>query len=383
MSRKPADAKLVLAGEIYTPRKRLRGGGLVFAGGKILGMGSAASAFRTARSLHDRSKPFGLEVLEFPDLAAVPGFVDIHLHGGGGAEIMEGTPAAVERALSAHLKNGTTSVLATVMTAARGDMLQAIAAVGRTAGRLPEILGLHLEGPFLAGRKAGAQPADHIRPFSAPEWRAFVEASGKTIRIATLAPEAAGAPAFLALLRKQGIVAAAGHSQASFDQAREAFRRGLRHGTHLFNAMSGIHHRDPGLAGALLLDDSVSVELIADGFHLHPSILDLVVRLKPPSKIILVSDATRSAGIGVKPLRTKAGRLFGSSMTLARAVANMAAWTKRPLEEILAMATENPARLAGAYPRKGRLGRGADADVVLLDDRLEVRKVFLRGEEIW
>jgi len=386
MTNRPAEeATLFLLQEAYTPRKRFRPAGLVVQDGRIKFVGSAPDAKRWVAGLHDRSRSFALDVLEFPALTAAPGFVDVHLHGGNGADFMDGRPETVATALAPHLRGGTTSILATVMTAAHREILAAIKAVRRAAQdspSIPEILGLHLEGPYLAREKAGAQPAAHVRPFSAGELAAYLEAGEGTVRIVTLAPELAEAGRMIAFLKRRGVVAAAGHSNASSAQARKAIGLGVRHGTHLFNAMSGIFHRDPGLAGALLLEDEVSVELIADGHHLHPAILELVLRLKPKSKVVLASDATRRAGLSSRPLRTAERRLYGSSITLGQAVRNLASWTKLPLGEVLAMATENPARLAGGYPRKGRLGRGADADIVLLGRDNEVRKVYLRGKEI-
>jgi N-acetylglucosamine-6-phosphate deacetylase len=371
--------------EAYTPENKFSPGAIVFRNGKILYAGSAAGASRFLRSAPDRSRTFEMDVYEHPGLIAVPGFVDIHLHGGGGADIMDGTAEAVTTALATHLGNGTTSVLATVMTAGHEDILRAIGAVREAAQAaipIPDILGIHLEGPYLAREKSGAQPAAHIRPYSAVELREYLKAAEGSIRVVTLAPEVAGASSAIRLLKKKRILPAAGHSNATFGQAQAGIRTGIRHGTHLFNAMSGVFHRDPGLAGALLLDDAVSVEVIADGIHLHPAVLDLVLRVKPGSQVILVSDATRLAGKAGPPPRTADGRLYGSAITLSQAVRRLAAWTGRPLVEILPLATSNPARIVDADGRKGRLARGADADIVLLDLRLIVRKVFLRGKAV-
>jgi N-acetylglucosamine-6-phosphate deacetylase len=183
-------------------------------------------------------------------------------------------------------------------------------------------------------------------------------------------------------LLKNRIIAAAGHSNASFAQAVAGLRAGISHGTHLFNAMSGLFHRDPGLAGALLLDDGVSIELIADGIHLHPAILSLVMKIKPLEKIILVTDATRRTGLSRTPLRTPDGRLYGSAITLDVALKNTVRWTGRPLAEILPMLTLNPARLLGVAGRKGRLAKGADADIVILDKKLSVTHVFRKGKKV-
>jgi len=368
---------LIENAEIFTPARRIARGSILVRGGRIAALGPAART-RGARGVAD--------VIDGRGLIAVPGFIDIHLHGGGGADFMDATPEAAARALRTHLRKGTTSAVPTLMTASHADILAAIRAVraaSQGAGPLPEILGLHLEGPYIAADKRGAQPLDAIRPFAAREMRAYVEAAGPLgIRIVTLAPEKRGAAALIAFLAARGIVASAGHSSATFAQAAAGIEAGIRHGTHLFNAMTGLLHREPGLAGALLLDDRASVEIIADGMHLHPAVVETVLRLKPRGKVVLVTDATRRAGRGSRPLLTADGKLYGSVITLDVALRNMVRWTGRPLTEILPMLTVNPARVLGIARRKGRLAVGADADVVLLDRGLNVRRVFLGGREV-
>jgi N-acetylglucosamine-6-phosphate deacetylase len=369
-------------GRVLTPLKSIAGGSLLCRGGRIIGVGTETEIERIIRGRHDRAARFELEILDFPGLTAVPGFVDIHVHGGGGADFMDADPRAARTVLETHLKQGTTSIVPTLMTASAEDILKSISVVRECQEESgPEILGLHLEGPYIAAEKRGAQPAEHIRRFSTAEMSRFIKASGNTIKIVTLAPELEGAARFVRFLGGRGIIASAGHSAATIEQAEAAIRTGIRHGTHLFNAMTGLFHRDPGLAGALLLDDRVSVELIADGIHLHPAILRLVARLKPPEKIILVTDATRPAGLSGAPLRTEDGRLYGSTITLADAVRNMSRLAGLPLERVLPMATLNPARRIGAQA-KGRLAPGADADIVLLDRSLRVRGVFANGVRV-
>jgi N-acetylglucosamine-6-phosphate deacetylase len=310
---------------------------------------------------------------------AVPGLIDIHLHGGGGADFMDGTPEAVRTVLRTHRRAGTTSVLATLMTAPPETIRRAVEGVNEAAGD-GMILGLHLEGPHIAPSKRGAQPAEAVRPFDLRETADIARRSKVPVRIVTLAPELPGAAAYIRALLRRGIIPAAGHSAATFEQAIRGFEAGIRHGTHLFNAMSGIHHRDPGLAGALLLNEEASVEVIADGIHLHPATVFIVLTAKPADMVVLVTDATRPAGSKSPVLRTTDGKLYGSTLTLLQAVRNVVRWSGWPLEAVLPLGTANPARLLGIDDRKGFLKRGADADIVLLDKRLNVREVFVRGK---
>jgi len=374
--------------EIYTPTRRIADGAILIRNGRIVWVGTKKGAARFSRGKMEPS-PFSSRPMKIHDgrgLIAAPGFIDIHLHGGRGADFMDATPAAAVRVLQTHLRKGTTSAVPTLMTAPQADILAAIRAVRAAAAGtevIPDVLGLHLEGPYISAEKRGAQPLAAVRPYAAREVREYLRAAGDGgIRIMTLAPEVPGAAALTAFLIAHGIVAAAGHSNADFARAARGLRAGISHGTHLFNAMTGLFHRDPGLAGALLLDDRASVELIADGVHLHPAVVETVLRLKPADKVILVTDATRHAGRGSRPLRTEDGKLYGSTITLDAALRNVVRWTRRPLTEVLPLLTLNPARLLGVEKRKGRLARGCDADIVLLDRALNVKRVFLGGKEV-
>jgi len=346
---------------------RIEGGRIAYAGPK-----------RPAKS---RARGRRTEVFDGRGATAVPGLIDIHLHGGGGSDFMDGGAEAARTVLRTHLRAGTTSVLATLMTAPAGEILAAVRAVN-AVDATGMVLGLHLEGPHIAASKRGAQPAAAVRGFDIREIAAIARLSGVPIRIVTLAPEIPGAAAYIRALARRSIIPAAGHSEATFEQAILGFEAGIRHGTHLFNAMSGIHHRAPGLAGALLLNEDASVEVIADGIHLHPATVFLVLTSKPPDMVILVTDATRPAGSGKPVLRTPEGRLYGSTLTLLDAVRNIVRWSGWPLETVLPLATANPSRLLDLDGRKGFLKRGADADIVLLDKSLKVKDVFLRGKRI-
>lgn len=393
VGRPPAAFALIRAGAVLTPEGTIPDGAILARGKRILAVGRYKRLEAAARRLHNRSRRFVLEVFDRRGLIAIPGLVDIHQHGGGGADYMDATPEAIRTILRLHAQDGTTSLLPTLMTASRKEIEKAAQAVdqvrresrrGRSrtqaeTGALPDILGLHVEGPFIAAAKRGAQPEKHIRRFDAGEIQALAKAVKTPIRVVTLAPERPGAAAFIKFLRGRGILASAGHSEATFEQALAGFEAGISHGTHLYNAMSGFGHRAPGLAGALLLNDEASVELIADGHHLHPATVFLTLAAKPAEKAVLVTDATRPAGLQTEPQRTEDGALYGSSLTLLQAVRNVMRWSGWPLADVLPLATSNPARVLGLEKKKGALAKGFDADVVLLDKNLRVHDVFIGG----
>jgi N-acetylglucosamine-6-phosphate deacetylase len=358
--------------DLCTPYDRIEDAEIRIEGGRIAYAGPRRSKRAAGRAV---------ERIDGRGATAVPGLVDIHIHGGDGADFMDGSANAVRTVLRTHLRAGTTSVLATLMTATRERILAAVRALN-SADDGGMVVGLHLEGPHIAAAQRGAQPADAVRPFSLRETAEVARLSRVPVRIVTLAPELPGAAAYIRALVKRRIIAAAGHSDATFEQAIRGFEAGISHGTHLFNAMSGIHHRAPGLAGALLLNEEASVEVIADGIHLHPATVFLILTAKPADKVVLVTDATRPAGAGTPVLRTTEGKLYGSALTLLEAARNVVRWSGWPLEDVLPLATANPARILGIDDRKGVLKRGADADIVLLDKRLRVQDVFVRGKRI-
>lgn len=323
-----------------------------------------------------------------------PGFVDVHVHGWGGHDAM-GDAAALDgmaRALAGH---GVTSFLPTGVTAPL-DVLAAFA--DRVRAWIPDApadgaapLGFNLEGPFLAEARKGAHQATHLR---AP---ATVEASELEplldgLRLITIAPELPGSLALIADLCARGVVVSLGHSAATFDEARAGYAAGATSTTHLFNAMSGVEHRGPGLAVAALVDDDPYVELIADGQHVHRALWSLITRAKPVDRLLLVSDAISLAGVGdgrarvgdlevevVGDLVTLAGTttLAGSVIALDTAVRNLVA-TGVPLPAAVAAASRNPLTLLGVTDR-GRIALGQAADLVELDDNLRVRRVMRAG----
>ena len=323
-----------------------------------------------------------------------PGFVDVHVHGWGGHDAM-GDAAALDGMARALLRRGVTSFLPTAVTAPLDTL---IAFADRLRGWIPSAptdgadpLGFNLEGPFLAPAKRGAHAEAHLRA-PATVTRDELESAIDGLRSITVAPELDGALDLIRWLRDHGVEVSIGHSAATVEQARAGYAAGARSTTHLFNAMSGIDHRSPGVAVAALLDDDVFVELIADGIHVDPAVWPLVARLKPRERLLLVSDALAVAGtgdgrgrIGELEVEVRDGRatlvgtstLAGSVIALDGAVRNLSA-AGVPLPDAIAAASANPLALVGVTDR-GRLAEGQRADLVELDEDLSVLRVMKAG----
>jgi N-acetylglucosamine-6-phosphate deacetylase len=260
-----------------------------------------------------------------------------------------------------------------------------------------EILGIHLEGPFINSSKKGAQKKEHIIEPSVKEFLEFNKASGNLIRIVTIAPEMPGAMELIRWLHEQDIIASVGHSDATYDQVREGIKNGLTHVTHIFNAMRGFNHREPGVAGAALSSPELVIEMIADGIHLHPVTMNMVLKIKEHDKIILITDAMSAASKpeGIYSLggqevivrgnsaRLKDGTLAGSILTLDKAIKNMVDITGISLIEAIKMVTVNPAECLGIENKKGSLEPDKDADIVILDEKLEVRATLVKGRVVY
>jgi len=345
--------------------------------------------------------PRGAREISAAGKTIVPGFVDVHIHGAGGHDVMEGEVRALEIVAATVARHGTTSLVATTVTASEEQTCHSVAGIARFILRRrdsspraasAEILGIHLEGPFISRTRRGVHPEQWIAaPSTALLSRIVAEALG-TALILTLAPELPGALELIAAARNAGLVVSLGHTDASYDQARAAISAGARHAAHVFNAMRPFSHRETGVLGAVLTSPEVSAELIADGVHVDAAAMQMLFALKTPERVILVSDGTSATGMpdGQYQLGTFAvtvsggvcrnteGKLAGSTLTLDRALRNVVALGV-PLPEALRMVTTNPARQLGLGARKGVLAPGADADLVLLDDNLDVSGVMTRG----
>ncbi|HXF81703.1 MAG TPA: N-acetylglucosamine-6-phosphate deacetylase [bacterium] len=323
-----------------------------------------------------------------------PGLIDLQTNGCAGVDFATvRDPAALEPVRTFLLRTGVTAFLPTVTTGPLEAMREALRWwAGLPRGRMPRVLGLHVEGPFLNPAFAGAHPPEHLRPPDAAELGALLDAAPGFVRLLTLAPELPGAQALIALARRRRIVVSAGHTAAAYDEARAAFRLGVRMVTHLFNAMRPLHHREPGVVGAALEDAAITAGLIADLVHVHPSVLRLVIGRKTWRRVALVTDAVAAAGatdagasaqlagrrLAVTDApRLPSGTLAGSLLTMDGAVRNAVALGV-PLREAVLMASTVPADALGRRDL-GRIAPGARADLVLFDPALRVRAVWIGG----
>jgi N-acetylglucosamine-6-phosphate deacetylase len=335
-------------------------------------------------------------------MTLAPGFVDVHIHGAGGHDVMEATPEALREICEVVARHGTTSLLATTVTAAPEQLCRSAEGIARfihsqaqeAKDRVPvaEILGLHFEGPFISAARRGVHPPAHIAAPSVPLLCKMLECADGCARLITLAPELPGAMELMDAARDAGLAVSMGHTDADYSQAHEAIAHGAHHAAHVFNAMRPFSHRETGVLGAVLTSPEVTAELIADGVHVDAPAMQLLLAAKGPERVILVSDGTAATGMpdGKYQLggfevtvsggvcRNAEGRLAGSTLTLDRALRNIVALGV-PLADAVRMLTLNPARLLGLEGKKGILAPGADADVVLLDAQLNVKGVITRG----
>ena len=376
--------KAIVNGIILTPRGEIRGKALLY-DQRIVGLADPGEAARRAA-----------EVLDAGGLYVSPGLIDVHIHGYGGADVSDGDPEGVRRMAACLPANGVTAFLPTTLTVA-WEKLEAICRDMRTLEResaqpdFPgaQILGVHLEGPFINPAHKGAQNPDYILPPDAERILPLAD----IIRVITLAPEMPGAEACIRTLKERTDIAVSiGHTGASFDQALAAAAWGATRVTHLFNAMTGLHHRAPGVVGAALVSDMYT-ELIADTFHVDRGLYPLLIRAKG-RRLVLITDALRSAGMpdgeyengGQKFIlkgiecRLKDGTIAGSVLKMNQAVRNLRDYGGIPLHEAVCAASLNAARSAGLDRHKGSLARGRDADIVLMDGDCRVYRSIVRGE---
>ncbi|MFI1700162.1 N-acetylglucosamine-6-phosphate deacetylase [Streptomyces bobili] len=324
----------------------------------------------------------------------VPGFVDLHNHGGGGASF-SGTAEDAQKAIHAHRRHGTTTLVASTVT----DDMDVLV---RQAGLLSELAeqgdlaGIHFEGPFISPCRKGAHSEALLRDPDPAEVRKLIDAARGRARMVTLATELPGGIDSVRLLAEHGVIAAVGHTDATYEQTVEAIEAGATVATHLFNAMPPLGHRAPGPIAALLEDERVTVELINDGVHLHPAALELAFHRAGAGRVAFITDAMDAAGIGdgrymLGPLEVEVsegvarlvegGSIAGSTLTLDRAFKRAVTVDRLPVQDVVAALSANPARLLGMDDRVGSLEPGKDADLVLLDDNFDLKGVMRQG--VW
>ena len=377
---------LLTGARIVTPTEVLEPGWLRVEEGRIAAIGSGTPPSETG----DRHELRGRWI--------VPGFIDLHIHGGGGRDMLSADPAEITAAAAFHRGHGTTRMLASIVTAPLDEMLAALAAVRRVVEAGPtfsaHVIGSHLEGPFLNPARAGAHDPRHLLAPNAAVFDRLNEAAGGTLRVMTVAPELPGGLDLVRRAVAAGVVVALGHSDADHPEATAAFEAGAALVTHLFNGMRPWHHREPGLAGAALARPGVVCEVINDGIHLHDATAGIAFAAAGHARVALVTDAVAAAGagdgsfrVGSAPVSVLDGAVrLSDSETLAGSTLTMDASLRRAVRELgLPMAVAShaasttPARVLGIDDRVGSVATGQEADLVVLSDDLEVTAVMSGG----
>jgi N-acetylglucosamine-6-phosphate deacetylase len=343
--------------------------------------------------------PAGARHLDFPDLVIAPGFIDIHVHGGAGHDVMQDDPSGQIGFEKAMAKHGVTSYLPTTVTASMDRILGAVDRLGNIisaevaehahVGARP--LGIHLEGPFISPAKCGVHPREFLMAPTQDLFERILDASGGTLKMMTIAPELPGAAEVIRHARERGVYTSIGHSDATFEEAGRGIAAGAISATHTFNAMRGLDHREPGILGAVLSDDRVMADIIADGVHVAPAIVEVFLKSKGVDRAVLITDAISATGMPdgtyqLGPFEVEVrgdraefqGRLAGSVLTLDRAVRNVMSFANWTLQQSVILATRNPAQLIGA-DGKGELAAGSDADLVLLSAKGDVAHTIVSG----
>jgi N-acetylglucosamine-6-phosphate deacetylase len=345
-------------------------------------------------SVSPRQPSVDAPVVDLEGAWLLPGMIDLHMHGGGGHSVATSRDA-MEGAVAFHRRHGTTATLVSLMTAPVDDLAEQLSWAAELTRRGPtpggNVLGSHLEGPFLSARRSGAQNESHMIDPDRDVLDRLVEAADGSLRMVTLAPELEGALELIGPLRQQGVIVAMGHSDATYEQATAAIRAGANHATHLFNAMPSLHHRAPGLVGAAL-EAGIPCELINDGLHVHPAVVRLVARLIACP--VLVTDAIDASGVGDgtfvlggQEVRVHGGEarltrtesLAGSTLTMAEALRRAVTDSGLTVEEASAAASANPARVLGLEASIGSIAPGRRADLIVLDDELQISAVMASG----
>jgi N-acetylglucosamine-6-phosphate deacetylase len=382
---------VLTASLLYTPLQRIDQPFVLIEGTSIVSLGSQA----------DSELPRNARVVDFGDRILAPGMLDIHIHGAAGYDVMQADKPAhtlMEQFLARH---GVTSYYPTTVTAPLEATLAALErladAIESAANRKTEHdgrcqpLGIHLEGPFLSHVRRGVHPPENLLTPTISVFDKFWQAARGRISLMTIAPELEGAPELIAEASKRGVCVSLGHSDAGLDSTRAAVAAGARHATHTFNAMRPLDHRAPGILGEVLTNQGITADVIADGVHVDPTVVQLLLKAKGPEGAALITDATAATGmpdgryrLGPFEVEVKEGKclyegkLAGSVLTLDRAVRNVMDFAHWDLQTTLRLATLNPAQIARA-PKKGMLQPGADADFVVLSSTGEIQATIAKG----
>lgn len=379
---------------IYTETNKIETGYIKIKDQKIVEIGPQEN-LKQDNNVQERFTIIDLQA----NYSAIPGFIDIHIHGANGADAMDATPEALATMAKALVKEGTTSFLATTMTQETAAIEQALTNAGNYITQpqpqgQAEIIGIHLEGPFVNKKRAGAQPLNYIIDPDKDKFTKWNKLANGKIKLVTLASERPGGLELVRYLTQNGIVASLGHTDATYDQVDEAIQTGAKQVTHLYNQMRELHHREPGVVGAAYLREELKTEIIVDGIHSRPEMVKLAYKQKGKQGFILITDAMRAKGLpdgdyelGGQPVAVKAGKavladgtIAGSVLKMNQAIKNMLDFTGCSFPEAIEMAAMNPAKQLNIADRKGSLAVGKDADIVILDENLDVFMTICRGK---
>ena len=333
------------------------------------------------------------------ELIAIPGFIDVHIHGLNGSDVMDATEDALHSMASTLPKEGTTSFLATTITQDKIHISEALKNIHTfmEKQRNPyesEMIGVHLEGPFINAKRAGAQPKAFILNPSVDVFKQFQSDSGNSIKIVTMAPEQESGVDLINFLTESGITTSIGHSDALYTEMLKAISAGAEHITHFYNGMRGNHHREPGVVGAGLAHPELHLEIIADGIHVHPAVVKATYLTKGTDRILLITDSMRAKWLNNgeydlggqkvkvedKTALLEDGTIAGSVLKMNEAVKNMMDYTGCSMQEAVQMASENPAKRLKIWDRKGSIAIGKDADLVIVNEEMQVKMTFCNGQ---
>ncbi len=361
--------------------------------------GSIVLEDSTIKEIHNNvntTPPENAQIIDGRGLNLIPGFIDGHIHGAAGADVMDSTEKALDTMAEVLPKEGTTSFLATTITQSPEsieDALRNVAEYKSKRGQA-EVMGVHLEGPFIEKSKKGAQPLEFIMKPDIGQFKKWQQLSGNKIKTITLAPEHDEDGTFIRSLYESGVNVSAGHTATGFDGMKTAIAQGVRQVTHICNAMSGIHHRDIGVLGAAFQLEELRAELIADGIHVSPEMLQLIYSNMGSERLILITDAMRAKclhsgayELGGQPVNVTEDRAVLDDGTLAGSILKMYQGAQQMLQlkdvsikSVVEMASSNPAKQLGVFDKKGSIKVGKDADLLLVDDDLHIKYTICRGE---
>lgn len=371
--------------DIVTPFRVIANGAILIEGKKIAAIGKTSEV----------TIPKGTRTFDLDGMTLTPGFIDLLVHGGGGYGFADMSREAVEHISQHFFRHGTTGLLAALYSKPEKDMVADVHRIAEfcASSKNSNVWGMHLEGPFINKKWHGAMKVEYLWQPSVEGWQKLHAAAQGYIRLMTLAPELPGMPEVMRAAAKNGVVLSIGHSAAMFEEVLMAIDNGAAHITHLFNAMTPFHHRMPSVAVAALLQNELKVELIADGFHVHPAVMKLIHKIKGDGGIILITDAIRASGmpdgeytfmdqkiiVREKKAYLENGTLAGSTLTMEQAVKNMVELVDVPLTDAVRMASLNGAKVLGLEHKKGILAVGKDADLVVLNRQFEVQMTISEG----